>query len=258
MQTVILCGGMGSRIRDVSELVPKPMLPLGDRPILWHIMKLYAHHGLKDFVLCLGYKGSVIREYFLNFKAMTADCTVELGTEDVRFHDPIDENDWRVTLAQTGAETMTGGRLIRARRHLVGDHFALTYGDGVADVDIDALVEAHVASGRVATVTAVRVAGRFGELEVADGVVRRFDEKPPLSTGVVSGGFFVFDNRRVWDYLDPRDDLILEREPLSRLVEAGELGVYRHEGYWQCMDTPREFALLNELWRSGRAPWRVW
>jgi glucose-1-phosphate cytidylyltransferase len=261
MKAVILCGGQGTRIRDVSELVPKPMLNIGERPILWHIMKSYAAAGITDFVLCLGYKGWAIKEFFLNYRAMTADCTVELGAPgNLHFHGPGDEAGWRVTLAETGAGTATGGRLVRVRPYLDGsdDSFCLTYGDGVSDLDLKTVVAAHRASGKVATLTAMHMRGRFGEIELDGDSVTRFDEKPAATPGWVNGGFMVLDSEKIWDFLEARDDLVLEQEPLRQLVAAGELGVHRHEGFWQCMDTPREFALLNELWRRGEAPWRVW
>jgi len=260
MQVAILCGGLGSRIRESGELIPKPMLPIGGKPILWHIMKGYASCGLKDFVLCLGYKGMVIRDFFVNFRTNVSDCTLSLGgPREIVFHTEFDESDWRVTLADTGESTMTGGRLWRIRHYLEGDHFCLTYGDGVADINIQSLIEQHKKSGLVATVTAVRAVGRFGEIDVdPSGRVRVFNEKPPATSGRISGGFFVFDNRRIWDFLDDRADLTFEREPLENLARAGQLGVYDHDGYWQCMDTPREHALLNDLWNRGQAPWKVW
>ncbi|NQU76830.1 MAG: glucose-1-phosphate cytidylyltransferase [Planctomycetes bacterium] len=260
MKVVILCGGQGSRIRDVSEIVPKPMLPIAGKPILWHIMKIYATHGLSDFVLCLGYKGWMIKEFFLNYRCMMSDCTVNLGhPEHTDFHDNIDEATWRVTLADTGEQTMTGGRVWRVRQYLADDDiFCLTYGDGVADVNIGALIRHHKRSGLVATVTGVRVAGRFGELSIFDGRVNAFNEKPAATAGLISGGFMVFDAQRIWDYFDEADDLVLERETFERLVADRQLGVYKHDGYWQCMDTPREFAMLNEIWQNGQAPWKIW
>jgi glucose-1-phosphate cytidylyltransferase len=260
MRTVILCGGMGTRIRDASENLPKPLLPIGGRPILWHIMKGYAHHGFNDFVLCLGYKGWLIKEFFLNYRCMSSDLAVTLGPGGTtEFLGPRLNEDWRVTLADTGEATMTGGRLAAVRRYLSGEDLVmLTYGDGVADVDINRLVAFHRNHGKVATVTAVRPPGRFGELAITEGRVAEFNEKPQAVSGLINGGFFVFDAKRIWDYVRPEPGLVLEVEPMQALARAGELAAYEHTGYWQPMDTLREFNLLNELWSSGRAPWKVW
>lgn len=260
MKVVILCGGEGSRIRDVDERIPKPMLPIGGKPILWHIMKIYATYGLTDFVLCLGYKGWVIKEFFLNFLPMISDCTINLdGHSEIDFHDDIAEARWRVTLADTGESTMTGSRVRRVRRYLKDEeHFCLTYGDGLADIDIKALLAQHHKLGLTGTLTGVRVAGRFGELDSVDGKVSVFNEKPAVTSGRISGGFMVFDASRVWKYLEGGDDPVLEKEPIARMVADGQLGVYEHNGYWQCMDTLREYRQLNELWEQGKAPWKIW
>ncbi|MDT5156636.1 MAG: glucose-phosphate cytidylyltransferase [Acidobacteriota bacterium] len=257
MQAVILCGGLGTRLREETEFRPKPLVEVGGRPILWHIMKLYAHHGFRDFVLCLGYRGNMIKEYFLNYEAMNNDFTICLGRQHrVTYHDEHTEQDFHVTLAETGLETMTGGRVKQVEKYISGDTFLVTYGDGVADVDIRALVEFHHAHGRVATVTTVRPTSRFGVLDVGeDGRVQRFVEKPQLD-GWASAGFFVFD-RRIFDYLGG-GDCILEREPLERLAREGQLVAYRHDGYFFAMDTYREHEHLNQLWSSGEAPWKVW
>jgi glucose-1-phosphate cytidylyltransferase len=257
MQAVILCGGLGTRLREETEFRPKPLVEVGGRPILWHIMKLYAHHGFRDFVLCLGYRGNMIKEYFLNYEAMNNDFTICLGRQHgITYHDEHTEQDFHVTLAETGLETMTGGRVKQVEKYISGDTFLVTYGDGVADVDIRALVEFHHAHGRVATVTTVRPTSRFGVLDVGeDGRVQRFVEKPQLD-GWASAGFFVFD-RRIFDYLGG-GDCILEREPLERLAREGQLVAYRHDGYFFAMDTYREHEHLNQLWSSGEAPWKVW
>ncbi|HZZ83562.1 MAG TPA: glucose-1-phosphate cytidylyltransferase [Anaeromyxobacteraceae bacterium] len=258
MKTVILCGGQGTRIRDASEVLPKPMLPIGGKPIVWHIMKSYAAHGVSDFVLCLGYKGWLIKEFFLHYRSMTSDLTVRLGEGACEFHGRHSE-DWNVTLAETGEDAMTGGRVAAVRRYVEGDEpFLLTYGDGVSDVDVRRLVEFHRSHGRIATVTAVRPPGRFGEMRLDGTRVLEFNEKPQTTEGFINGGFFVIDGRRFWDYLgnDPRT--ILERDPMLKLARDGELVAFPHEGFWQPMDTAREYALLNELWASGRAPWKVW
>jgi glucose-1-phosphate cytidylyltransferase len=236
------------------------MLPIGGKPILWHIMKLYAHYGLSEFVLCLGYRGWVIKEFFLNYSAMMNDVVVQLGQQravTIGAHD--DEENWNVTLAETGEATSTGGRVIAVRRYLeASDLFLLTYGDGVADIDIRALIDFHRSHGKVATVTAVRPPSRFGELGIRGTAVNEFNEKPQATGGVINGGFFVCDSTRIWDFLRGGPMTDLEREPMQQLAAAGELVAYRHEGFWQPMDTLREYTLLNEMWDSGQAPWRVW
>jgi glucose-1-phosphate cytidylyltransferase len=260
MKAVILCGGQGLRIRDSSEPVPKPMLQIGGRPIVWHIMKMYAHHGITDFVLCLGHRGWVIKEYFLNYAAMTSDLTVTLGrhhTVDVL--NRTEGENWKITLAETGESTMTAGRVAAIRRYVEGaEPFLLTYGDGVADVDIGASITAHRRHGKVATVTAVRPQGRFGEIVIEDGLVREFNEKPQTDEGFINGGFFVFDGRRIWDYIGDDPMTTLEQEPLRRLARDNELVAHAHTGFWQPMDTYREFLLLNEMWSSGKARWKTW
>ncbi len=260
MKAVILCGGQGTRIRDASEVLPKPMLPIGGKPIVWHIMKTYAQHGVREFVLCLGYKGWVIKEFFLNYRAMTTDLTVTLGRHDaIHFHSQHEEEDWKVTLAETGEDTMTGGRVAAVRKYVEGDDlFLLTYGDGVSDVDVSATLAFHRGHGKIATVTAVRPPGRFGEMRIEDGRVSEFNEKPQATEGFINGGFFVLDARRIWPYLGSDPGLILEREPLRRLAREGQLAAYPHTGFWQPMDTAREYAMLNEMWAGGRAPWKTW
>jgi glucose-1-phosphate cytidylyltransferase len=249
------------RLREVNDVVPKPMVQIGERPILWHIMKIYAAHGVNDFVLLLGYKGDLIREFFLNFAAHTTDVTIDLSRSDagrLTFHGAPSEP-WRVTLVDTGEAAMTGARIRRARRYLDdADNFCVTYGDGVGNVDISALLAFHRAHGKLATLTGVLPPGRFGELTDDHGAVRTFNEKPQVSGGCINGGFFVFQREVLDTMLDDREDLILEREPMQRLAAAGELMMYRHEGFWQPMDTPREFQLLNDLWAAGKAPWKIW
>jgi len=258
MKVVILCGGQGTRLREETELRPKPMVEIGGRPILWHIMKLYAHHGLTDFVLCLGYKGYIIKDFFLNYEARMKDFTVRLGaTPSVRFHNGHGEEGWSVTLAETGDTAMTGARVRRARRYLDGP-FCLTYGDGVGNVDIGALLKFHRSHGRIATVTAVRPPGRFGELRVEGHRVTSYSEKPQITEGFINGGFFVFEREFADRYLNDRDDLVLEREPLGRVAADGELMVWQHDGFWQPMDTYREWKLLDDLWSKGEAPWKIW
>ena len=261
MKIAILCGGQGTRFREVSEVIPKPMAPIGQRPILWHIMKIYAAHGCHEFVLLLGYKGERIRDFFLNYTAHASDVTVDLNRDDASrliFHQENSEP-WRVTLVDTGDKAMTGARLWRARRYLESEGvFGLTYGDGVGNIDIGALKKFHQSHGKTATLTGVHPPSQFGELVVKGSAVAKFNEKPEASTAYINGGFFVF-NAGVFDrYLNDREDLVLEREPLQRMAEAGELMMYAHEGFWHHMDTPHEFELLNNLWKSGKAPWKVW
>ena len=256
MKVVILAGGKGTRLREETDHRPKPMVEIGGRPILWHIMKTYAHHGFTEFVVCLGYKGHVIRHYFLNFEGQHADVTVTLGQRGMDIHDDIPERGWKVTLAETGDETLTGGRVARVARYLDGDEFMVTYGDGVADVDVTALVEHHRRHGRLATVTGVHPGSRYGELAIEGGVVRVFREKPQVHEGWINGGFFVF-SRGVLDRI--RGEMYsLEGDLLTELARENQLGVYLHRGYWQCMDTYREYQALNAQWESGRAPWAVW
>jgi glucose-1-phosphate cytidylyltransferase len=260
MKVVILCGGMGTRIRDANENLPKPLLPIGGRPILWHIMKTYAHHGFKDFVLCLGYRGWLIKDFFVNYQRMSCDLKVTLGRGGaVEVLGPELEEDWRVTLADTGEATMTGGRLAAVRRYIEPDDLVMcTYGDGVADIDVRALVAFHRSHEKIATVTAVRPPGRFGELLISGRAVTDFHEKPQTTEGFINGGFFVFDARRIWDYVAAGTGTVLEREPMQRLVREGQLAAYEHTGFWQPMDTPREYNMLNDLWASDQAPWQVW
>ena len=256
-KVVLLCGGLGTRMREETEYRPKPMVEVGGRPLLWHIMKLYSAHGLNEFVCCLGYRGSMIKQYFLDYHAMRSDVTVDLGSGTVE-KEAGDAEDWRVTLVDTGESSMTGARVKRVERYLQdSDLFLCTYGDGVADLDVSALLDFHRSHGRLATVTGVRPPSRFGELVVDEGRVESFAEKPLTGGGLVSGGFFVFD-RRVLERLDADPSCVLEREPLEGLARDGELCVYDHEGYWQCADTVRDVDHLRALWDAGDAPWRVW
>jgi glucose-1-phosphate cytidylyltransferase len=257
LKVVILCGGVGTRLREETEFRPKPLVEVGGRPILWHIMKLYAHHGFRDFVLCLGYRGNMIKEYFLNYEAMNNDFTVCLGRQEkISYHSSHQEQDFNVTLADTGPETMTGGRVKRIEKYIDDDIFMMTYGDGLIDLDIRALLDFHYSHGRLATITSVRPVSRFGVLEMNDsGQVARFAEKPRID-GWTNAGFFVFD-RRLFGLLGG-DDCILEREPLEHLAREGELMAYRHDGFFFAMDTYREYNYLNELWEKGAAPWRTW
>ena len=258
MQTVILCGGKGTRLREETEFKPKPMVAIGERPILWHIMKGYAAHGIEDFVLCLGYKAEHIRSYFLNYELTHSNVMVELGGNRVQKLDSHhNEARWRVWLVDTGAETMTGGRVKAAQKYIEGATFMVTYGDGVADIDAEALLKFHRAHGKLGTVTAVRPSSRFGELSFDRGtVVRSFQEKPQVHEGWINGGYFVFQ-REVLDLIGGPEES-LEQGLLRKLTDMNQLEAYKHSGFWQCMDTYREMELLNELWASGRAPWKSW
>lgn len=256
---VVLCGGKGTRLREETEYRPKPMIEVGGRPIVWHIMRSYSHFGFKNFVLCLGYKGFAFKEYFLNYREIGSDLTVDLGSGDgVEFmSEGADDVDWRVTLAETGLDTMTGARVKRIERYIQGDTFMLTYGDGLADIDLEELYRFHLRSEALVTVTGIHPPSRFGEMAVEGDRVNSFTEKPQVSEGLVNGGFFVCQ-RGFFDYLSNDESCILERDPLRRVAADGQLAVYRHGGFWQCMDTFREYELLNELWESGSAPWRLW
>lgn len=256
MKLVLLAGGRGSRISEESHLRPKPMIEIGGRPILWHIMKYYAHFGVTDFVVCLGHRGYVIKEFFANYFLHSSDVTVDLKSNDVTYHDSRSEP-WKVTLVDTGESTATGGRLLRASRFLDEDEtFFLTYGDGLADIDLDAELSFHKQAGLVATMAVVRPAARFGTSVVDGDRVVAFEEKSQAREGLINGGFFVA-NRELLDFIDG-DDTPLESVALSRVSASGQLAAFRHEGFWQPMDTLREKELLEELWAAGEAPWRVW
>ena len=257
MKVVVLCGGLGTRLREETEFRPKPMVEVGGRPILWHIMKSYSHYGFRDFVLCLGYRGNVIKEYFLNYEAMNNDFSICLGRQSqIRYHGQHTEQGFSVTLADTGLESMTGGRLARIERYIDSDLFLLAYGDGVSNIDIRRLVDFHLSHGKLATVSTVHPISRFGMIELgSESNVRKVSEKP-TTDGWMSAGYFVLD-RRVFRFLGG-DDCIFEREPLERLAAEGELMAYRHPGFFYAMDTYREYQYLNDLWSKGDAPWRVW
>ncbi len=255
MQAVILAGGLGTRISEETDLKPKPMVEIGGKPILWHIMKIYSAYGINDFIICLGYKGYLIKEYFANYYMHQSDVTFDMQTNSMQVHQNTAEP-WKVTLVDTGALSQTGGRLKRIARYLDGHDFCFTYGDGVADVDLDALIAFHNKKATLATVTAVQMPGRFGSLGLVDNKVSVFEEKPKGDGSWVSGGYFVL-SPKVINYI--KDDLTLwEAEPLQNLARAGELSAFRHEGFWQPMDTLRDKTNLEALWNSGSAPWHVW
>lgn len=256
MKTVILAGGLGTRISEESHLKPKPMIEIGEHPILWHIMKIYSHHGFNDFVVCLGYKGYLIKEYFANYFLHNSDVTIDLKENSVEIHNSKTEP-WKVTLVDTGLHTQTGGRLQRVRQHLGDSTFFMTYGDGVADIDLKRLLEFHRRSGKKATVTAVQPPGRFGALALDDsGSVRTFQEKPEGDGAWINGGFFVLEPEVV-DYVDD-DSVLWEKQPLARLTSESQLGAFRHSGFWKAMDTLRDKTELEERWRAGKAEWNLW
>lgn len=253
---VILAGGLGTRLREETETKPKPMVEVGGYPILWHIMKHFASFGHKEFVICLGYKGDTIKEFFKNYHSQQGSLTVDFISGEVTMHDTANRDDWKVHLLETGAATMTGGRIKRAAEFLGDRSFLATYGDGVSDININDLVAFHEAHGRRATLTAVRPPARFGGLDIEDGAVMSFIEKPQIGEGWINGGFMVFEPGIV-DLIDD-DETILERHPLETLTAEGQLSAFQHDGFWQCMDTVRDLTLLRELWDGQTAPWKSW
>lgn len=256
MKVVILCGGKGTRIRDVADDIPKPMIPIGNQPILWHIMSHYARYGFKNFVLCLGHRSWAIKRYFLDYRYAQSDISLSLDRgQAITVNSPTGIQDWDVTLAETGEDTMTGGRLKQVARYLTGERFMLTYGDAVSDVNLHALLNFHHQKGKLGTVTAVMPPGRFGEIELdSQQHVVEFKEKPAITESRISGGFFVFE-RQFLDRLPDDPGLILEREPLTNLACDKELAGYLHQGFWQCMDSSRDYQMLNQIWSGGDAPW---
>ena len=257
MKVVILCGGQGTRLREETERRPKPMVEIGGRPILWHIMKTYAHAGFTEFILCLGYKGEMIKRYFLDYQWLTRDFTIELGSRRIEPLGDQAESRWMVSLVDTGADASTGARAKRIEPYVDGDTFMLTYGDGVSDLDIRSLLRFHKSHGKIATVTGVSPPSRYGELGISGDQVVAFREKPVDGSASISGGYFVFE-RSIFDYLSADDQCVLEREPLERLTNDGQLKVFHHKGFWQCLDTPRDYEYLKELWGRGQPAWRVW
>ena len=255
MKVILLAGGFGTRLSEYTETIPKPMVTVGGRPILWHIMRTYAHFGHKDFYLAVGYKAELIKEYFLNYRSLNADFTVDLGTGAVLPHQ-TDDADWRVTLVHTGLESMTGGRVKRLQSFIGNEPFMLTYGDGVANIDIDALVKFHRSHGKMVTVSTVHPGARFGELDLDGANVRSFKEKPQTRQGWINGGFFVMQPE-FFDLIED-DATVLERGPLEEAAARGQMMAYRHEGFWQCMDTLRDRNYLEELWSKSHAPWKLW
>lgn len=253
MKVILLAGGFGTRLAEYTDVIPKPMVPIGGKPILWHIMQTYAHFGHKDFYVALGYKAEVVKEYFLNYHTFNADFTVDLTSGDVSPHQ-VGSEDWKVTLVNTGDESMTGGRVKRLQKFIGNETFMLTYGDGLADIDLEALLKFHRSHGKMVTISAVRPAARFGELELDGQRVSSFQEKPQMHQGWINGGFFIIEPE-FFELIDG-DSTLLEREPLEQATKAGELMAYCHDGFWHCMDTKRDHDLLESMWSKG-APWTV-
>lgn len=253
---VILAGGLGTRLREETDVRPKPMVDIGGQPILWHIMKIYANYGFKEFVICLGYKGDVIKEYFLDYRLKSRSLTIDLKTGGIDCHGDDIQDDWRVHLLDTGAETLTGGRVARAAKYIGKRPFMLTYGDGVSNININKLLEFHQQHGKIATLSAVRPPARFGGLTVDGPLISSFEEKPQIGEGWINGGFMVVQPEIV-DYIEG-DNTVLEKEPLEQLSAKGELTAYLHNDYWQCMDTIRDLNSLRGLWNDNAAPWKLW
>jgi len=258
MKVVILCGGLGTRLKEETEFKPKPMVEIGGRPIIWHIMKIYSHYGFNRFILCLGYKGEVIKNYFYNYEIQNNDFTITLGKDDLKIHNQHSESGWEITFAETGSNTMTGARVKKIQKYINDDIFMLTYGDGLSNINISELLSFHNSHGKIATITGVLPPSRFGEILNENNLVRSFNEKPQIhSGGLINGGFFVF-NKKFFNYLSDSDDCILERLPLENLVKDKQLCVFEHDGFWQCMDTYRDFEMLNNFWKEGKASWKIW
>jgi glucose-1-phosphate cytidylyltransferase len=258
MKVVILAGGLGTRLREETEYRPKPMVQVGNKPIIWHIMKNYAFYGFNEFIICLGYKGNMIKDYFLNYEIMNRDFTIRLGNRDsLTIHNNHEELDWMITLANTGEKAQTGARINKIEKYIQDDLFMVTYGDGVSSINIDNLVKFHKLHGKIGTMSGVHPSSRFGEFTIKDNQVIDFHEKPQTKEGLINGGFFVF-HKTFFNYLSNDDNCTLEKEPLEELVSDGQLMVYPHNGFWQCVDTFRELELLNKLWDSPRPPWKIW
>ncbi len=254
-KTIILAGGLGTRLSEETDLKPKPMVEIGDHPILWHIMNIYSHYGHKDFYIALGYKGEQVKQYFINYNTLENDVRVDLKTGLIQ-HSNETNKDWSINLIDTGKSTETGGRILKLRNHVGDNTFLLTYGDGVANIDINDIIKFHKTHGKIATITAVRPPSRFGRLEFEGDRVTSFSEKPQIGEGWINGGFFVLEPE-IFDYIES-DSTIFEREPLEKLAKDHQLMAYKHEGFWQPMDTLRELRLLRALWDSNNAPWKIW
>lgn len=257
MKLVILAGGYGSRLGEVTNIIPKPMVEIGGKPILWHIMKIYSHYGIKDFVICLGYKANVIKEYFLNFDNRNNDFTIEIGSGNVEFHSNHDEYDWKVTLVDTGIDSLKGSRLKKVEKYLDDEINLLTYGDGLANININELIEFHNKLNKTITISGVHPPARFGELISNGDVLSSFEEKSQTSQGMINGGYMVF-NKKLLNYLTEDDSCDLEYGVFEQLAQIGEISVYKHDGLWACMDNERDMYNLNKLWKEGNAFWKIW
>lgn len=257
MKLVILAGGYGSRLGEVTNIIPKPMVEIGGKPILWHIMKIYSHYGIKDFVICLGYKANVIKEYFLNFDNRNNDFTIEIGSGNVEFHSNHDEHDWKVTLVDTGIDSLKGSRLKKVEKYLDDEINLLTYGDGLANININELIEFHNKLNKTITISGVHPPARFGELISNGDVLSSFEEKSQTSQGMINGGYMVF-NKKILNYLTEDDSCDLEYGVFEQLAQMGEISVYKHDGLWACMDNERDMYNLNKLWKEGNAFWKIW
>lgn len=258
MKVVILCGGQGTRLREETEFRPKPMVKIGQFPVLWHIMKHFSFYGHNDFILCLGYKGELIKQYFYHYELMRSDVTIELGKKDkINYHPRHDEAGWKVTLVDTGENALKGARLKKIQKYIDSDDFFVTYGDGVSDVNLDKLEAFHRKHGKVATLTGVNPGSRFGELKINNNSITEFSEKADIKTRFINGGFFVL-NKKIFKYLTTNDNCDLEFGPMEKLAQKKQLMVYKHRGYWACMDTYRDMKNLNKQWRSGKPGWKVW
>lgn len=256
-KVVILCGGKGTRLREETDLKPKPMVNIGDKPILWHIMRYFSHYNLHDFVLCLGYKGEYIKSYFSNYDCMSRDFTINLGSMNKVMHSfNLEEMNWNVTLAYTGENNMTGSRVSQIKKYINDDYFIATYGDAVADINIDELIKFHKSTGKIATLTGIRPSSKYGMLQTIGDSVTMFNEKP-ISQDYVNGGFFVFE-KEIFNYLSDDEQCVLEKIPLERLAQENQLAIYRHDGFWQCMDTYRDYEILNKMLINNQTPWMIW
>lgn len=257
MKLVILAGGYGSRLKDITSVIPKPMVEIGNKPILWHIMKIYSSYGIKDFIICLGYKGNIIRDYFFNYNIINQDFTINLGSKKINFHSFHNESDWNVTLVETGIDTLKGARLKKIEKYLDNDINLLTYGDGLANININNLIEQHKNSNKIITISGVRPPSRFGELNLQNDGTVLFEEKIQASSGLINGGYMVF-NKELLNYLTENEDCDLEYGIFEEISKEGKMGVYKHSGQWACVDTERDLHNLNMLWKEGRAFWKNW
>jgi glucose-1-phosphate cytidylyltransferase len=258
MKVIILAGGMGTRLGQQVEAIPKPMVLIGNKPILWHIMKIYSHQGFNEFIICLGEKANVIKNYFYQYDIINNDFTIDISSRDIKYHTSHSEDGWKVTLADTGLDTLKGGRIKRVEKYLDSEINMLTYGDGLADIDLNKLLEFHKSRGKIVTVTGVHGTSRFGELIVEEGgQVRSFAEKPRFASSLINGGFMVF-NRKMLNYLTEDGDCDFEIGPLEQLAESGQVMAYKHEGNWECMDHERDIIYLNQLWKDNKAFWKIW